>query len=151
MEAWRKCFRGGFAPVLPRAGLERLRDLLRRNDRSVIQGNTTAPVPMTAVLDWPVEGACPVGQCGIAAGCETVGEVDAWFTAACKLADALLGEPAGCRFFPNWVDDTPWDEMRRELLAEVERCLRLGIHAREASHVQRTEGADECLVVGVGH
>ena len=30
-----------------------------------------------------------------------------------------LGEPAACRWFLNWFDDTPRDQMRRELLAEV--------------------------------
>ena len=35
----------------------------------------------------------------------------------------LSGEPAGCRWFLNWYDETPRDDMRRMLLAEVNRAL----------------------------
>ena len=35
----------------------------------------------------------------------------------------MPAEPAACRWFLNWYDDTPRDEVRRELLAEVELAL----------------------------
>ena len=41
----------------------------------------------------------------------------------CFAIDQRLGEPAGCRWFLNWFDETPRDEMRRLLLAEVARAL----------------------------
>jgi hypothetical protein len=37
--------------------------------------------------------------------------------------DQRLGEPAACRWFLNWFDETPRDEMRRLLLPEVQQLL----------------------------
>jgi hypothetical protein len=54
---------------------------------------------------------------------ETVAEVEEFFARSCFQADQRLGEPAGCRRFLNWYDDTPRDEMRKELLAEIDRAL----------------------------
>ena len=54
---------------------------------------------------------------------ETVGEVEETFARVCFEADQRLGEPAAVRYFLNWYDDTPRDEMRKQLLAEVERAL----------------------------
>ena len=79
---------------------------------------------MQGVLDWPVEGACVVGYCAWQGdGLETVGEVEEFFARVCFEADQRLGEPAAVRYFLNWFDDTPRDEMRRELLDEVNRTL----------------------------
>jgi hypothetical protein len=81
------------------------------------------------VQDWPVEAACALGFSGWQGdGLETVGEVEEFFAKVCYEADVRLGEPAACRWFLNWFDDTPRDEMRRELLEEVEYSLaeRLG-------------------------
>jgi hypothetical protein len=52
-----------------------------------------------------------------------VGQVEEHFARCCYQADQNLGEPAACRWFLNWFDAAPRDEMRRELLAEVEREL----------------------------
>jgi hypothetical protein len=54
---------------------------------------------------------------------QTVAEVEEDFARLCFEADQVLGEPAACRYFLNWYDETPRDEMRRELLAEVELVL----------------------------
>ena len=54
---------------------------------------------------------------------ETVAEVEEFFARACFEADQCLGEPAACRWFLNWFDDTPRDEPRRQLLPEVNRLL----------------------------
>jgi hypothetical protein len=79
---------------------------------------------MQCVLDWPVEGACVVGYCAWQGdGLDTVGEVEETFARVCFEADQRLGEPAAVRYFLNWYDDTPRDEMRRELLSEVNRAL----------------------------
>jgi hypothetical protein len=53
----------------------------------------------------------------------TVGQVEEFFARCCFEADQRLGEPAACRWFLNAYDDWPRDEMRREMLAEVEREL----------------------------
>ncbi|MBX9582421.1 MAG: hypothetical protein K2X87_19125, partial [Gemmataceae bacterium] len=65
-----------------------------------------------------------LGFCGWQGeGLESVGEVEEFFARACFEADQRLGEPAACRWFLNWFDDTPRDQMRRELLPEVDRAL----------------------------
>jgi hypothetical protein len=76
------------------------------------------------VHDWPVEGACALGFCGWQGDhLTTVGEVEEFFAKCCFEADRRLGEPAACRWFLNWFDDTPRKEMRRELLDEIEHTL----------------------------
>ena len=124
MESWRKVWRDGFAPVLSTAGLQELRKALVRDDGRLTQGATTMPPPLQCVLDWPVEGACALGYCAWQGdGLESVGEVEEFFARACFEADQRLGEPAACRWFLNWYDDTPREEMRTQLLAEVNRTL----------------------------
>ena len=124
MESWRKVWRDGFAPVLSTAGLQELRKGLVRDDARLTQGATTTPPPLQCVLDWPVEGACALGYCAWQGdGLESVGEVEEFFARACFEADQRLGEPAACRWFLNWYDDTPREEMRTLLLGEVNRTL----------------------------
>ena len=124
MESWRIVWRDGFVPVLSTAGLTALRDALRGDDPRLVQGATTTPPPLMCVQDWPVEAADALGYCGWQGdGLETVGQVEEHFARCCFEADQRLGEPAACRWFLNWYDDTPRDEVRRELLAEVELAL----------------------------
>jgi hypothetical protein len=124
MESWRKVWREGLAPLLSTPGLEALRRGLVHDDVRLQQGATTTPPPLMCVQDWPVEGACAVGYCGWQGdGMETVGEIEEFFARTCFEIDQRLGEPAGCRWFLNWFDETPRDEMRRLLLAEVNRTL----------------------------
>ena len=124
MESWRQVWRDGFVPVISTAGLESLREALSSDDPRLTQGSTTTPPPLMCVQDWPVEAACALGYCGWQGDdLETVGQVEEFFARACFEADQRLGEPAACRWFLNWFDDTPRDEMRRELLAEVELAL----------------------------
>jgi hypothetical protein len=126
MKAWRKVWRDGFAGGISTPGLESLRRALASDDGRLTQGSTTSPPPMQCVLEWPAEGACAVGYCGWQGdGLSTVGEVEEYFARACYEADCRLGEPAACRWFLNWYDDTPRDLMRRLLLAEVTRELAL--------------------------
>ena len=124
MESWRQVFRGGFAPVLSTAGLIALREAIRTDDPRLVQGSTTVSRFVDSVADWPCEAACALGLCGWQGdGLDTVGEVEEHFAKCCFEADQRLGEPAACRWFLNWFDDTPRDVMRRELLAEVELAL----------------------------
>ena len=124
MESWRKVWRDGLAPVLSSEGLEALKRALESDDPRLLQGATTTPPPLQCVQDWPVEAACALGFCGWQGDeLESVGQVEEFFARACFEADQRLGEPAACRWFLNWFDDTPRDEMRRELLAEVEKAL----------------------------
>lgn len=124
MESWRIVWRNGFVPHLSTAALESLARGLREDDPKLVQGATTSPPPLMCVADWPNEASCALGYCGWRGeGLETVGEVEEFFATACFNADQSLGEPAGCRWFLNWFDDTPRGEMRRELLPEVERAL----------------------------
>jgi hypothetical protein len=124
MESWRKVWREGLAPQLSPAGLEALRRALLGDDARLIQGATTTPPPLQCVQDWPVEAACVLGYCGWQGdGLESVAEVEEFFARLCFQADQRLGEPAACRWFLNWYDETPREEMRRLLLAEVNRSL----------------------------
>ncbi|MBL8793503.1 MAG: hypothetical protein JNM56_06345 [Planctomycetia bacterium] len=133
MESWRKVWREGFAPQLSAAALQTLRQALEGNDHRLLQGATTSPPPLQCVQDWPVEAACALGFCGWQAeGLETVSEVESFFAQACYEADKRLGEPAMCRWFLNWFDDTPRADMRRELLAEVNLELDRRLIAPEA-------------------
>jgi hypothetical protein len=113
-------------PLVSVEGLVALRQALVTDDGRLLQGATTTPPPLACVQDWPVEGACALGYCGwVGDGLETVAEVEEFFARMCFEIDQRLGEPAGCRWFLNWFDETPRDEMRELLLAEVERALKL--------------------------
>lgn len=120
---WKRVFREGFAPSLPTAGLVALRQALVEDDPHLMQGGTTQPPPLMCVADWPVEAACAIGYAGWKADRETVGEVEEFFAVTCLEADRAMNEPAACRHFLNWFDDTPRDQMRKELAAEVESIL----------------------------
>jgi hypothetical protein len=144
MESWRIVWRDGFVPVLSTTGLTALRDALRGDDPRLVQGATTTPPPLMCVQDWPVEAADALGYCGWQGeGLETVGQVEEYFARCCFEADQRLGEPAACRWFLNWYDDTPRDEVRRELLAEVELALaeRVPVAPPEVPHAEPNKTA----------
>ena len=124
MESWRKVWRDGLAPLISTDGLEALRAALCNDDARLLQGATTTPPPLQCVQAWPVEAACALGYCGWQGeGLESVAEVEEYFARLCFEVDQRLGEPAACRWFLNWFDETPRDEMRSLLLAEVSRTL----------------------------
>jgi hypothetical protein len=125
MERWRTIFRDGFAPGFSEIALHAASIALRDDDPRIVQGATTTPPPLLCVQDWPVEAACFIGYCGWKGeGLRTVGEVEVFHAKACYDADQRIGELAGCRHFLNWYDDSPRDEMRRELLLEIDAELR---------------------------
>lgn len=127
LESWRLVWRNGFVPVLSTENLSALRNALVTDDPKLLQGQTTNPPPLMCVQDWPCEGGCALGYMGACQyggfGNAKVKDAETFFAAACWDADTQLGEPAGCRHFLNWFDDTPRDEMRAELLAEVDLAL----------------------------
>ena len=124
MDSWRQVWRDGLAPLISTQALEVLRTALVNDDSRLLQGATTSPPPLQCVQDWPVESACALGFCGWQGeGLETVAEVEEYFARLCFEVDQRLGEPAACRWFLNWFDEAPRDEMRRQLLAEVQRTL----------------------------
>jgi len=124
MESWTNVWRNGLTPLLSTESLEALRLALAQDDPRLIQGATTSPPPLQCVQDWPVEAACVLGYCGWQGdGLETVAEVEEFFARMCFEIDQRLGEPAACRWFLNWFDDTPREQMRKELLVEVQRSL----------------------------
>src|SRR5262249_17381541 len=124
MESWQKVWREGVAPLLSTASLEALQDALLNDDGRLLQGATTSPPPLQCVQDWPCEGACAIGYCGWQGdGLETVAEVEEFFAQMCFEVDQRLGEPAACRWFLNWFDETPRGRMREQLLPEVRRVL----------------------------
>ena len=124
METWRKVWREGVAPQLSTGGLRALQKALREDDDRLLQGATTSPPPLHCVRDWAVEGACVIGYCGWhGEGLGTVAEVEDYFARVCFEVDKALGEPAACRWFLNWFDDAPRQEVRALLLSEVTRTL----------------------------
>lgn len=124
MESWRKVWRDGLAPLLSTPGLEALRRALMTDDGRLLQGATTTPPPLECVQDWPVEAACAVTYCGWQGDhIESVARAEEFFARTCFEVDQRLGEPAACRWFLNWFDETPREEMRRHLLVEVSRTL----------------------------
>jgi hypothetical protein len=124
MERWQRIWQDGLAPRLSRRGLEALRTALVRDDPRLVQGRTMTPPPLLGLHDAEVEAACALGFCGwYGDGCVTVGALEAFFDDVCTAADEALGEPAACRHFLDWFDNTPRYTMRRLLLAEVNRTL----------------------------
>ena len=144
MESWRKVWREGVVPLLSTESLDALRQGLVNDDARLIQGATTTPPPLQCVQDWPVEAACALGYCGWQGdGLETVAEVEEFFARMCFEIDQRLGEPAGCRWFLNWFDETPRDDMRRRLLAEVNRSLALRQVGRDEDEEEDEADEDE--------
>lgn len=128
MESWKEVWRKGFAPNISIKAMKVLEKALVDDDPRLLQGATTSPPPLMCVQDWPVEAACLVGYCGWQGeGLRTVEEVENYFARSCFDADSVLGEPALCRWFLNWFDETPREEMRQLLLPEI----RLSIQKKE--------------------
>jgi hypothetical protein len=124
MDTWKRVWREGVAPTLSTEALQALYTALEADDPALLQGATCDPPPLEYAADWPVVAACGIGYCGWRGeGLRTVQEVEAFFHYVCAVADQRLGHPAAVRFFLNWFDDTPREEMRTELLAEVSQAL----------------------------
>lgn len=126
MTSWQHVFRNGIAPQLPAEGLWALRRALVKRDKRLVQGATTEPPPLLACQDLPCERACAVAYCCAFTSdvlLKPVAEVEEFFARVCFEADQALGESAGCRWFLNWFDETPMEEVRPLLLAEIDTEL----------------------------
>ncbi len=143
MESWRLAWRDGFLPLISTEELHELLEIFEKDDPRLTQGSTTTPPPLMCVEDWPCEAGCFNAQIGVMRSggwCPediihdhtkrqewkkyaTVGKVETVFAELCFKADQRLGEPAACRYFLNWFDETPRDEMRREMIAELKRAI----------------------------
>lgn len=124
MKAWQKVFREGIVPNVEPGGLLSLYEALANDDPRLIQGATTTPPPLQCVSDWPCECACPIGWTTFRGNPEvTVGDVEEDFAMVCFEADQILGLPAACREFINWWDDGNYEQVRRELKAELKLIL----------------------------
>lgn len=120
MEKWRRVWREGFVPQLSSHSLEVLRDALMNDDPRLVQGITCYPPLLQAMKERAIEAACVLGWCAWQGeGVQRVDAIEEYFQKLCDTADAQFPEPAACRFFLNWYDDTPRDEMRPLLLEEV--------------------------------
>lgn len=124
MESWKQAWRA-IVPSLTTAGLNALRQALLNDDGRLVQGRTTHPAAFSGRPELAMcEQACAVGYTGWQGdGLETVGEVEEYFAIVCFAADAILGETSLVRMFTNWFDETPRQEMRRELFPEVLSAL----------------------------
>lgn len=127
---WKEVWRTGLAPQFSTEALESLSEALRTDNPQLMQGATSSPPPLNCVQDWTCEGACPISWGAYIEGCTTVGEVEEWFANACFKCDQIMGEPASCRYFIGWVDDTPRDRMRKELLEEATREISLRLFSQ---------------------
>ena len=125
MESWRYVWREGFAPGLPVDALRALEAGLKDDDRAILQGQATNPLPLGQFNGFELQGGDPIVYALWKAGAvATVGEAEQAFATACFEADARLGGPAECRYFLHWCDDAPRHELRRELVAEIKRELK---------------------------
>ena len=131
LETWRRVLRKGILLGVGAPALTALLEALQKDDPRIIQGVTTDPPPLIAVESWDCKGACALGFIAMAEGKRSVGEVELRFAKLCQDADFFLGatmeegSPVGgkVRPFLNWFDNTPREEMRRELGAEVKMEL----------------------------
>lgn len=120
LEKWQEVWRKGFAPFMPTEGLKALSDALAENDPQLISGSTTLPPPSENWAHYPIEAACAIGYIGWKGkDLQTIGECEEWFANMCFECNRVLGEPSACRWFLNWFDETPREEMIPKLLTEV--------------------------------
>ena len=124
MTTWLEGWRNGIAPLMTKDGLEALREALRRDDRRLAQGVISLPIALDDADRAPVEAACAVGFClWHGGGLDRVGRLKTQFARICATANDLLGSPCAVVAFLNWFDETPREQMRFQLLDEVERAL----------------------------
>jgi hypothetical protein len=114
--AWRAA-----APLFTTGGLEALREALWADDPTLLQHETVRPIALQCFLDDKPLGACPWGYAAIKSWhLDKVSEVTLAFSRVCQAVDEATGADAGCRWFLNFVDETPREQMRLELLEEVD-------------------------------
>lgn len=127
MESWEKVLREGILPYMTQQQIEALLQGVETDDPQLLQGATTTPPPLLCVQDWPVKAADAIGFAYWKSESDpskvTVGQVEKFFAKICYESDTKTGNPADCRFFLNWYDDTPREEMRTELAKVIKHYL----------------------------
>jgi len=119
-----RVLRKGLLPVMSGEELALLRQALLEDDRDLIQGFTTEPLPYPHTLREPVAAACLTAfGPWKTRGLETVGQVEDAFAARAVEIDARLGEPAACGWLWRWWDHTDRERVRAKLLIEIGKEL----------------------------
>lgn len=122
---WRHVWRLGLAPFISSRGLAALETALETDDSRLLQGATCSPPLLEVWSARKICAACALGWTGWhGEDLRSIGAVADYFHRLCDQADEALNEPGASRFFLNWYDDAPRDEMRQQLLAEVQLELR---------------------------
>lgn len=126
MESWRYVWRVGLAPTFSSAELDALRVGLELDDPALVQGACVVRDGDYECASCRVVGGCAIGYAIWNHGAVSFDDevLDAFQTVLVK-SDFLVGYPLGTAPFLSWFDDTPREEMRRELLLEVKRSLAL--------------------------
>ena len=125
---WQHVFRHGLAPILSTAELLALATGLREDDPDIIQGDSTFPSPLTCNDGLKIQAGC--GLCyAVWRGreLETIGDVYNAFLDVLGEANARLGNAGECGHFVRWFDEGDREQVRTELLAEVEREIGLRV------------------------
>jgi hypothetical protein len=127
-EIWKLIWVKAIAPLLDDRQIDLLAEAIERDDPRLLQGATTTPPPLACVQDWPADKCCALSFTGMAAGLKTVGEIEEYFARMCFEIDQRWGEPAACRYFLNWYDETP----REIALPRLARACRETLAQRQA-------------------
>jgi len=117
---WQRVFRDGIAPQLSTTALLALVNALEAKDETIVRGVGCLPKPTPANADETVtaaDAACYAIWRGY--GVNKVGDLEERFAQLTFECDQLVGEPAGCRYFLNWWDDTELDTTRPQLAALI--------------------------------
>lgn len=138
VERWRLVWRRGIAPQMPSVALRVLEAALVSDASEIIQGHTCYPPPVLPRFAAEVViAADPIAYMAWRGlQCRTVGEVEEWMVRTDTACDVAMAEPGALRHLHNFIDDTPREEMRRELLAEVRRTLAEGDGDARAAEVR---------------
>ena len=124
VDAWRSTLRKGFIPLMSTGALVGAGAGAGDGRPEVDPGGDDHAPALQAVQDWPCEAADFVGYGGWQGdGLDTVGEVEEFFARLCFECDNRLGEPAGCKHWLNYWDETPRNEAFENALWEVRYAL----------------------------
>ena len=118
---WQEAFLRGVAPQFSARSLTAMLAALERDDRALIQNATVRPSPLSGLSqDVPCNHTCAIGYLAQTEyNLATNSQVLDAFGLALYQADVYLGEVSAVRFFLNWYDDTPRDQMRAALAETI--------------------------------
>jgi len=110
------------AQAVPIDGLRALRKALAEDSPRVIQGETVKPLPTLANAEEDCARACVLGF-AVWKGFRllSVAYVARWFGHICRTIDAA--RPGDAARLVHWVDFTPRERMRAELVAVLDVVL----------------------------